>query len=69
MKALLLKDAYQLRAYCKSMLLVVGVFGVVSLFSQDNPFFFAYPILMMGLLPVAIGGADGVSRPGGRHFR
>ena len=41
MKALLLKDAYQLRAYCKSMLLVVGVFGVVSLFSQDNPFFFA----------------------------
>lgn len=54
MKALLLKDAYQLRAYCKSMLLVVGVFGVVSLFSQDNPFFFAYPILMMGLLPVSL---------------
>lgn len=53
MKALLLKDAYQLKAYCKSMLLVVGVFGVVSLFSQDNPFFFAYPILMMGLLPVS----------------
>lgn len=54
MKALLLKDAYQLKAYCKSMLLVVGVFGVVSVFSQDNLFFFAYPIIMMGLLPVSM---------------
>ena len=43
MKALLLKDAYQMKAYCKSMLLVVGVFGVESLFSQDNPFFFSTP--------------------------
>ena len=54
MKALLFKDFYQLRAYCRSMLLVVGVFGVVSVFSQDNLFFFAYPIVMMGLLPVSM---------------
>ena len=54
MKALLRKDFYQLKAYCKSMLLVVVVFGAVSIISPDNLFFFSYPIILMGLLPVSL---------------
>ena len=54
MKALLWKDFYQLKAYCRSMLLVVVVFGAVSILSPDNLFFFSYPIILMGLLPVSL---------------
>lgn len=62
MKALLWKDFYQLKAYCKSMLLVVVVFGAVSVFSMDNLFFFSYPIILMGLLPVSLLSYDERSR-------
>ncbi len=62
MKALLWKDFYQLRAYCRSMLLVAAVFGAVSLVSSDNLFFFSYPIILMGLLPVSLLSYDERSR-------
>ena len=39
MKALLQKDFYQLRAYCKSYLLICAVFFGISLAGEGNLFF------------------------------
>ena len=39
MKALLQKDLYQLRAYCKSYLLICAVFFCISLAGEGNLFF------------------------------
>lgn len=54
MKALLLKDWYQVKAYCRSVLLIPLVFAVVSLFSGENFFFITYPVAVMSLLPVTL---------------
>lgn len=39
MKALLQKDLYQLRAYCKSYLLICAVFFGISLTGEGKPVF------------------------------
>ena len=50
MKALLLKDFYQIKGYCRSVLLI----AVGSLFSGENFFFITYPVVLMSLLPVTL---------------
>lgn len=54
MKALLRKDFYQLKAYCRSILLVSAVFALCSGFSGDNLFFKTYPVVLMGLTPITL---------------
>ena len=54
MKALILKDLYQLKAYCKSLLLIVGVFTLVIPFSDGNLFFCIYPVMMISMLPMTL---------------
>lgn len=54
MKALILKDLYQLKAYCKSLLLIVGVFTLVIPFSDGNLFFCIYPVMMTSMLPMTL---------------
>ena len=54
MKALLRKDFYLLKAYCKSYLLICAVFLGVSLAGEANLFFFTYPAMLCGLIPVTL---------------
>ena len=54
MKALILKDLYQLKAYCKSLLLLVCVFSLVIPFSYGYLFFFIYPVMMISMLPTTL---------------
>lgn len=54
MKALILKDLYQLKAYCKSLLLLVCVFTLVVPFSDGNLFFCIYPVMMISMLPMTL---------------
>ena len=54
MKALILKDLCQLKAYCKSLLLMVGVFTLVIPFSDGNLFFCIYPVMMISMLPMTL---------------
>ena len=54
MKALLQKDFYQLRAYCKSYLLICAVFLGISLAGEGNLFFITYPAMLCSLIPVTL---------------
>lgn len=54
MKALLRKDLYQLKAYCKSYLLICAVFLGVSLAGEGNLFFITYPAMLCSLIPVTL---------------
>ena len=56
MKALLQKDFYQLRAYCKSYLLICAVFLGISLAGAGNSnlFFITYPAMLCSLIPVTL---------------
>ncbi len=61
MKGLLLKDLYMIRAYCKSYLLIVVIFLVVS-FLGGNTFFIYYPCLLCGMIPINLLAYDESSR-------
>lgn len=52
MKGLLLKDLYMMKKYCKSYLLLIVIFVVVSFASSENLFFVFYPCLLCGMIPV-----------------
>lgn len=54
MKALLQKDFYQLRAYCKSYLLICAAFLGISLTGEGNLFFITYPAMLCSLIPVTL---------------
>lgn len=54
MKALLQKDLYQLRAYCKSYLLICAVFFGISLTGEGNLFFITYPAMLCSLIPATL---------------
>lgn len=54
MKALLQKDLYQLRAYCKSYLLICAVFFGISLAGEGNLFFITYPAMLCSLIPATL---------------
>ncbi len=54
MKALLLKDAYMIRKYCRMYLIMVVIFLVVAMSSTENVIFLVYPCLLAGLLPMTM---------------
>ena len=61
MKGLLLKDLYMMRKYCRSYLVIVGVFTIMAVvlpFVEDGNrstlFLSAYPVLLAGILPVTL---------------
>lgn len=54
MKALLLKDFYMMKKYCKLFLLMELVFVVLSLIPDGNMFFLYYPVVFGGMLPVSL---------------
>lgn len=54
MKALLLKDFYQTKKYCRSYLLIVAVFTAVTIVSPEFFFFSAYVCMITGMLPVTL---------------
>lgn len=54
MKGLLLKDWYLLKSYFKLYGLMLLIFTVLSLFSDNNIFFLIYPCLMVGIIPISL---------------
>ena len=54
MKALLRKDFYLLKSYCKSYVLICAVFLGVCLVGGGNLFFIAYPAMLCSLIPVTL---------------
>lgn len=62
MSALLLKDFYMIKRYCRAYLLIAVVFCVVSAANQENLFFTFYPCLLCGMIPVNLLAYDERSR-------
>lgn len=62
MKALLRKDFYLLKSYCKSYVLICAVFLGVCLVGGGNLFFIAYPAMLCSLVPVTLMTYDERSR-------
>ena len=55
MKALLIKDLYMAKRYCRSYLLIVGIFLLVSVFNPgQNLFFLAYPCVLAGMVSTTL---------------
>lgn len=54
MKALLRKEFYLLKSYCKSYVLICAVFLGVCLVGGGNLFFIAYPAMLCSLIPVTL---------------
>ncbi|MDO5410042.1 MAG: ABC-2 transporter permease [Lachnospiraceae bacterium] len=54
MKGLLLKEYYMTLKYCRLFLLIVAVFFVVSFWADDTVFLMAYPLVMIGMIPVTL---------------
>ena len=54
MKALLLKDVYMMKTYSRTFFLVVCVFLVMTLFGESAGVFRAYPVVVVGLLPITL---------------
>ena len=57
MHGLLLKDWYQARKYCRSLLLIAVVFSAVSVF-PNNTMMAVYPLMLGALLPVTLHAYD-----------
>lgn len=53
MKGLLRKDFYMLWSYCKSFLLLILVFSLISL-AEPNAFYTIYPVMIGSTLPVSL---------------
>ncbi len=62
MKALLLKDWYMMKKYCRYYLFVSIGFIIISMMSSGNMFFVFYPCLLCGMIPVNLLGYDERSR-------
>lgn len=62
MKGMLLKDLYMLWRYGRALLLVAVVFLAFGFWNSGNAFFTAYPVLLIGLLPVTLISYDEHSR-------
>lgn len=58
MKGLLLKDYYLTMKYCRSYLLILAVFILVSVVGDNNFFFVFYPCILAGMIPVTLLGYD-----------
>ena len=54
MKGLLLKDFYMSMRYCRSVLIIVAVFFLLSLSPDGNLFFMLYPLILAGAIPMSL---------------
>ena len=54
MKGLFLKDFYMMKKYCRSYLLIMLIFLLVSVFSDNNFFFILYPVILSSMIPVTL---------------
>lgn len=54
MKGLLLKDFYMMLKYCRTYLLMVVVFIVVSFVNSESLLFAFYPCMLCGMIPVSL---------------
>lgn len=62
MKGLLLKEFYMTMKYCRVYLLIVAVFILGSVGSNDTFFFVFYPSLLSGMIPATLLGYDEQSK-------
>lgn len=62
MKGLLRKDIYMTAKYYRSILLVVAVFLLLTIFGDGSLFFLTYPVVLSGMLPMTLLSYD-------THFR
>ena len=58
MQALLLKDYYQTKKYCRSYFLIVVLFLALSAIGNTNYFLLFYPCLICGMIPANLLGLD-----------
>ena len=58
MKGLLLKDFYMMRAYCRSLALLVAVFLGAAVVSNNSMFFLLYPCVVSGMIPMSLQAYD-----------
>ena len=55
MKGLLRKDLYMIVKYCRTLLVICGIFLLVAAVAPgDNLFLLVYPVLLGGVLPVTL---------------
>ncbi len=54
MKGLLLKEWYMMLRHAKGYLLVCLVFFTISIFSEGDTFFEAYPLVLAGMIPITL---------------
>lgn len=54
MKALLLKEFYVASRTCRSFLFVIVAFFALSFFGRSSQYFFLYPLMMVGMIPVTL---------------
>ena len=54
MKGLLLKDLYLIKTVCRTNILCVVLFAVVSVFSEENMFFLFFPCIIASMLPITL---------------
>lgn len=54
MKALLLKEFYVASRTCRAFFFVIVVFFGLSFFGRSSQFFFLYPLMMVGMIPVTL---------------
>lgn len=53
-----MKDWYLICKYCRSLLLISAVFMAASVFIRNSTFFFIYPAVLMGTVPVTLCSVD-----------
>ncbi len=54
MKGLLLKDFYLMKTVCRTTILCIVLFAVLSVFSTENLYFFFFPCLIASMLPITL---------------
>lgn len=57
MKALILKDLYMFFKYCRSYIILILIFTILSFFETDM-FIMFYPTMLCGMIPVTLLGYD-----------
>ena len=51
MRGLFIKDLYMMKTYCRMLLVMVLIFTVIGIFSEDNTFFIVYSMFMSAMIP------------------
>lgn len=58
MKSLLLKDFYMIAAYCRSFLMVLGIFLLTFAVTGTNQFLLMFPVVLMVMIPITLHSYD-----------